>query len=66
MQQDLERLGVALFEAAPQANGLPTGVCLVLSGRADRAFCSHFGVADCFDATALLAEAGVPADAGLS
>ena len=45
-------LGLELWEAAAEA-GAPTGVCMVLSGREDRAFCSHFGVSDTFDAEAL-------------
>ena len=45
-------LGLRVWEAAADA-AQPTGVCMVLSGSADRAFCSHFGIADTFDATEL-------------
>jgi sugar/nucleoside kinase (ribokinase family) len=48
-------LGVRLIEATPTDRSQPTGVCMVLSGREDRAFCSHFGVSDYFDAAELIA-----------
>ena len=54
LRRHLTRLGVKLVEAASDANA-PTGVCMVLSGPEDRAFCSHFGVSDTFDAADLLA-----------
>ena len=41
------KLGVNLIEADVDAR-LPTGVCIVLSGATDRAFCSHYGVSDSF------------------
>lgn len=47
-------LGVRLMEATADVRQ-PTGVCMVLSGPEDRAFCSHFGVSDVFDASELLA-----------
>eukprot|EP00937_MAST-01D_sp_MAST-1D-sp2_P002929 g2929.t1 len=50
-------LGVRLLEAEVD-QCLPTGVCLVLSGSTDRAFCSHFGVSDAFDAAQLLRGGG--------
>ena len=46
------RIGLYLREAAAEASQ-PTGVCMVLSGPEDRAFCSHFGVSDTFDAAEL-------------
>ena len=51
-----KKLGVRLLEpASTQGASHPTGVCMVLSGPQDRAFCSHFGIADTFDAAELLA-----------
>jgi sugar/nucleoside kinase (ribokinase family) len=50
----LSSFGVRLLEAASDSTA-PTGVCMVLSGPEDRAFCSHFGVADTFDASELVA-----------
>jgi len=50
------KLGLRLWEAAGD-DAAPTGVCMVLSGPEDRAFCSHFGVSDTFDASELTADA---------
>eukprot|EP00966_Prymnesium_polylepis_P109304 2530226-Prymnesium_polylepis.1 len=50
------RVGFSLWEATTPADA-PTGVCMVLSGPEDRAFASHFGVADTFDASELSADA---------
>ena len=50
------RLGLRLWEATADETA-PTGVCMVLSGPQDRAFCSHFGISDTFDAHELSREA---------
>ncbi|EOD17291.1 hypothetical protein EMIHUDRAFT_244145 [Emiliania huxleyi CCMP1516] len=54
----LDSLGLTLAwdVAADSDEDAPTGVCMVLSGPDDRAFCSHFGVSDAFDASALVAD----------
>ena len=54
LRRHLEKIGVRLLEAKSADAALPTGVCMVLSGPEDRAFCSHFGVSDSFDAAELL------------
>ena len=53
LRSHCSKLGVRLIEATSDASR-PTGVCIVLAGPEDRAFCSHFGVADTFDASELL------------
>ena len=56
LRSHCNKLGLRLWEASADANA-PTGVCMVLSGPEDRAFCSHFGVSDTFDAAELSADA---------
>ena len=48
-------LGLPLLEAPIPASAAsaPTGVCINLAGSGDRSFCSHFGIADEFDTSAL-------------
>ena len=53
LRAHLSQVGVQLIEAGGDTSQ-PTGVCMVLSGPDDRAFCSHFGVSDTFDAASLL------------
>ena len=58
LRRHCSSLGMDVIEAVDRSTPLPTGVCIVLSGRKDRAFCSHFGVADAFDAALLLEHDG--------
>ena len=58
LRSHCKSLGVRLIEATPSDANQPTGVCMVLSGQHDRAFCSHFGISDHFDASELLANDG--------
>jgi sugar/nucleoside kinase (ribokinase family) len=44
----IKKMGVSLIEPHCTNQELPTGVCIVLSGKKDRGFCSHFGVSDAF------------------
>ena len=55
LRQHCTKFGLRLIEAPSDARQ-PTGVCMVLAGPDDRAFCSHFGISDTFDASALLAD----------
>ena len=58
LRRHCSRIGLQLLEAACSDTAQPTGVCLVLSSPEDRAFCSHFGISDQFDAAELIAHQG--------